>query len=136
MISSRHRQRTQLMSDINITPFTDVVLVLLVIFMVTTPIILQQGIKIKLPKASSAETESDRSIVITINSSGLIFIDKMPYALETLKEELSARIANRADSPVIIKGDKEVKYDIVIQVLDIAKASGAKKFALAVDLKK
>ena len=136
MIRNRHHQRTQLMADINITPFTDVVLVLLVIFMVTTPIILQQGIKIKLPKASAAETESDRSIVITINSSGLIFIDKMTYSLQSLKEELAARIASRADSPVIIKGDKEVKYDTVIQVLDIAKASGAKKFALAVDLKK
>lgn len=136
MIRNRHHQRTKLMADINITPFTDVVLVLLVIFMVTTPIILQQGIKIKLPKATSAETESDRSIVITINSSGLIFVDKSPYSLGMLKEELSARIADKPDSPVIIKGDKEVKYDTVIQVLDIAKTSGAKKFALAVDLKK
>jgi biopolymer transport protein ExbD len=136
MMRKRHHQRTQLMADINITPFTDVVLVLLVIFMVTTPIILQQGIKIKLPKATAAETESDRSIVITINSSGLIFIDKTPYDLASLKEELMARITSKADSPVIIKGDKEVKYDTVIRVLDIAKASGAKKFALAVDLKK
>ena len=136
MTRNRHHQRTQLMSEINITPFTDVVLVLLVIFMVTTPIILQQGIKIKLPKASTAETESDRSIVITVNSAGIIFIDKTPYTIESLKSELTARIASKADSPVIIKGDKEVKYDTVIRVLDIAKLSGAKKFALAVEVKK
>jgi len=125
-----------LMAEINITPFTDVVLVLLVIFMITTPIILQSGIKVNLPKASAAEAESSKNLIVTIDPAGNIFIEKRKVQIEDLKEELTAVLASRPDAAVIIKGDKEVKYDTVIQVLDAAKQSGAMKFALGVEVKK
>lgn len=129
-------KRAQLMAEINITPFTDVVLVLLVIFMITTPIILQSGIKVNLPKASSAEAESSKNLIITIDPSGGIYIEKRRVQLDDLKEELTAVLSSRPDAAVIIKGDKEVKYDTVIQVLDAAKSCGAKKFALGVEVKR
>jgi len=124
------------MSEINITPFTDVVLVLLVIFMITTPLILQSGIKVQLPKASSAEAESARNVIVTIAPSGDIYIDKRRLSLAEFRSELEARLTNRPDSAVIIRGDKEVKYDAVIQVIDAAKQAGVKKFALSVEIKK
>jgi biopolymer transport protein ExbD len=129
-------KRAQLMAEINITPFTDVVLVLLVIFMITTPIILQSGIKVNLPKASGAEAESSKNLIVTIDPAGNVFIEKRKVQIEDLKEELTAVLASRPDAAVIIKGDKEVKYDTVIQVLDAAKQSGAKRFALGVEVKK
>jgi biopolymer transport protein ExbD len=125
------------MAEINITPFTDVVLVLLIIFMVTTPLILQSGIKVNLPKASSAEAQSDKNIIVTIDASGGIYIDgKRRLGMNEFKEQLTARLTNKPDAAVIVKGDKEVKYDTIIQVIDTAKESGAKKFALSVELKK
>jgi len=129
-------KRAELMAEINITPFTDVVLVLLVIFMITTPIILQSGIKVNLPKASAAESESSKNLIVTIDPSGNIYIEKRKVQIDDLKEELTAVLASRPDAAVIIKGDKEVKYDTVIQVLDAAKQSGATKFALGVEVKK
>lgn len=124
------------MAEINITPFTDVVLVLLVIFMITTPIILQSGIKVQLPRASSAEAESSKNVVISIDTAGNIFVEKRKIPLDGLKEELTAVLGSKPDSAIIIKGDKEVKYDTVIQVLDTAKQCGAKKFALGVEVKR
>ena len=124
------------MSEINITPFTDVVLVLLVIFMVTTPLILQSGIKVNLPQVQSAEVEDDRNITLTVAPDGGIFIDAKAYTLETLKFELAARISAKPESMIIINGDKDVKYDVVIQILDIARLSGATRYALSTEIKR
>ncbi|MCX5779071.1 MAG: biopolymer transporter ExbD [Elusimicrobia bacterium] len=129
-------KRGRVMAEINITPFTDVVLVLLIIFMITTPMLVQPGIKIKLPKANAAETDSDKNITITINSLGEVFLENKHIDITLLKERLVAKLYNRQDMPVVVKGDKEVKYDTVIKIIDIAKQAGAKKFALAVEIQK
>lgn len=128
--------KASLMAEINITPFTDVVLVLLIIFMVTTPLILQSGIKVTLPKASAAEAESDRNVVVTINAQGDVYIENRRYDVREIRDGLAATLMNKPDAAVIIKGDKEVRYDSVIQVIDAAKQSGAKKFALSVEIKR
>ena len=124
------------MAEINITPFTDVVLVLLIIFMITTPIIMQSGIKVNLPKASNAESVSDKNLVVLIDSKGDVYVEKRKLDIDNLQNEIAALLSIRPGAAVIIKGDKEVKYDTVIQVLDAAKLSGAKKFALGVEVKK
>ncbi|MGA2090053.1 MAG: biopolymer transporter ExbD [Endomicrobiales bacterium] len=124
------------MSEINITPFTDVVLVLLIIFMITTPMLVQPGIKIKLPKSQEAETDTEKHLTITIDSRGNVFLENKHIDIDRLKDRLLAKLYNHQDMPVVVKGDKEVKYDIVIKVIDIAKQAGAKKFALAVDLQR
>jgi biopolymer transport protein ExbD len=132
----RRRNHAKLMAEINITPFTDVVLVLLIIFMITTPLILQSGIKVKLPKTTKVEVESGKSIIITITADGEIFVENSKIDINNLESEISARIMNNPDSVIVINGDKDVKYDYVIKVLDTAKQSGAKKFALGTELKK
>ena len=130
------RQRTKLMAEINITPFTDVVLVLLIIFMVTTPLIMQSGIKVKLPQTSKVEVESDKNVMIMVNQFGEIFLHNRKYELEGLRNELLARFRVRPDLVVIIDGDKDVRYDHIIRVIDVAQESGAKRFALGTELKK
>ena len=133
---NRQIKRGRITSEINITPFTDVVLVLLVIFMVTTPLMVHPGIKVKLPNASKADMEEGKNIVLVIDSKGSVFMNDRKVEINDLKERLTASIANSPDSSVIVKADKEVKYDSVIKVIDAAKESGAKKFALGVELKK
>jgi len=130
------RKTPKLMAEINITPFTDVVLVLLIIFMVTTPLILQSGIKVKLPQTTTVEIESGKSITITIGPDGSLFIDNKKFTFDKLSSEISSHIMNKPDSVIIINGDKDVKYDFVIKVLDIARECGARRFALGTELKK
>jgi biopolymer transport protein ExbD len=123
------------MAEINITPFTDVVLVLLIIFMIATPFIYQSSVKVQLPKASKSE-ESSRDIMININAQGEVFLDDTKLDLETLKYRLMNRVKNKPDTSVIINGDKNVRYDAVIQVMDVLTQSGVKNPGLGIELKK
>ena len=122
------------MAEINITPFTDVVLVLLIIFMIATPFIYQSSMKIQLPKASASQ-ENTRDIIITINAQGDVFLDDAKMDLDTLKYKLSAMIRRKSETTVIINGDKDVRYDSVIQVMDVLAKSGVKNPGLGIELK-
>jgi len=123
------------MAEINITPFTDVVLVLLIIFMIATPFIYQSSVKIQLPKASKSE-EASRDIIININAQGEVFLEDKKLDLETLKYRLTAMVRRKPDTSVIINGDKNVRYDAVIQVMDVLTRSGVKNPGLGIELKK
>lgn len=123
------------MSEINITPFTDVVLVLLIIFMIATPFIYQSSMKVQLPQASKSE-EASRDVIITINAQGNVFLEDKNIDLDTLKFKLSAMVRRKPDTSVIINGDKNVKYNSVIQVMDVLTRSGVKNPGLGIELKK
>ena len=131
----REVRKSKLMAEINITPFTDVVLVLLIIFMIATPFIYQSSMKIQLPQASTSE-EASRDIIITVNAQGDVFLEDVKVDLETLKYKLMAMMRSKSDTSVIVNGDKNVKYDSVMQVMDILTRSGVKNPGLGVELKK
>jgi biopolymer transport protein TolR len=132
----RRRTRTpKLMAEINITPFTDVVLVLLVIFMIATPFIYQSSMKVQLPQATKS-AETSRDVIITINADGDVFFEDARIDLDTLKNKLKALTQNNPDVSVIINGDKNVRYDAVIQVMDVLTQSGVKNPGLGIELKK
>jgi biopolymer transport protein TolR len=123
------------MAEINITPFTDVVLVLLIIFMIATPFIYQSSMKVQLPKASKSE-ETSRDIIITINARGDVFLDDAKIDLAALKYKLRAMVKSKPEAIVVINGDKNVKYDSVMQVMDVLTQSGVKNPGLGIELKK
>jgi biopolymer transport protein TolR len=123
------------MAEINITPFTDVVLVLLIIFMIATPFIYQSSINVQLPQSSKSE-ETSRDIIITINAQGEVFLEDTKLDLDTLKYKLTARVRSKPDASVIINGDKNVRYDSVMQVMDVLTRSGVKNPGLGIELKK
>jgi biopolymer transport protein ExbD len=123
------------MAEINITPFTDVVLVLLIIFMIATPFIYQSSMNVQLPQASKSE-ETTRDMIVTINPRGEIFLDNNKVDLGTLKTKLSAAVRKKPNSSVIINGDKNVRYDSVIQVMDVLTQAGVKNPALGIELKR
>jgi len=132
----RRRTKTpKLMAEINITPFTDVVLVLLIIFMIATPFIYQSSMKVQLPQATKS-AETSRDVIITINAEGEIFFEDARIDLDVLKDKLKALTQNNPDLSVIINGDKNARYDAVIQVMDILTQVGVKNPGLGIELKK
>jgi biopolymer transport protein TolR len=132
----KSRARAGLIEGINITPFTDVVLVLLVIFMIATPLLIRSEIKVNLPRTAAADTAAQKTIVVTIDAVGNVYVDGARVALAQLATTLSSTLKKRPNAPVIIMGDKMVRYDLVVRVLEIARTSGVNKLSLAVEVKK
>ncbi len=131
----RKTRKSCLIAEINITPFTDVVLVLLIIFMIATPFIYQSSLKVQLPQASKSE-EASRDLIITINAQGEVFLEDKKLDLAALKYRLTAMVKSKPDTTVIINGDKNAKYDSVMQVMDVLTRSGVKNPGLGIELKK
>jgi len=131
----KRARKSKLMVEINITPFTDVVLVLLIIFMIATPFIYQSSMKVQLPKASKSE-ETSRDVIININAQGQVFLEDTKVDLESLKYKLTAMVRSKPDTSVIINGDKNARYDSVVQVMDVLTRSGVKNPGLGIELKK
>ncbi len=119
-------------SEINITPLTDVFLVLLIIFMVTSTVITQNGVKVNLPKAGAASnTKQAKGITITIDSGNKLFLDKDPISYDNLEVALRQKLANTTEHSVILAGDRAVMLGEAMRVMDIAKKAGAERFAIA-----
>ncbi len=117
--------------DINVTPMIDVMLVLLVIFILMATAA-AQGIKVDLPSASSAKSlDQQKSRVIAVTNDGTVSIDAVPVSLVELEGELRRSIATTPDLAVILRGDRAVQYDKVMQVLDICSKVGVPSLGMA-----
>ena len=123
-------KRRQALSEINVTPFVDVMLVLLIIFMVTAPL-LQQGIDINLPQAKGKEMSPAERIEITIKKDGRIYLDK---AVTTLSA-LSARLSKSTNREVFLKADKDVPYGLVVEVMGELREIGIDKLGMVTEPK-
>ena len=126
------KNKTKIMAEINITPLTDVVMVLLVIFMVTTPLMMNDAFKIKLPTAATAEPQVEQTTTVTVVPGNKIYLNKAEVgSFDDLKGLLASRMADSPDKTVVIKADATIMNGIVVKVLDIAKEAGALKLAIA-----
>jgi len=121
-----------IMAEINITPLTDVFLVLLIIFMVTSVAMVQSGANINLPEVEETKSEP-RQIVITVTPRKEIFINNTPTTLADLEGFLRPLIQAQPDIPVVLEGDKDVILGEAVKVLAIAQRAGAKLIAIAAD---
>ena len=122
-------------SEINVTPFVDVMLVLLIIFMVTAPL-LTSGIKINLPESSSVlKNEKQDPVTVSINSKGEIFIQKKKFSKDQLIKKLTLLNKNNQNLKIYIKGDKKLDYGKVMDLMNLINRSGFKKVALVTKLK-
>jgi len=119
-----------IMAEINITPLTDVFLVLLIIFMVTSVAMVQSGANINLPEVEETKSEP-RQIVITVTPQKEIFINNTPTTLADLEGFLRPLIQAQPDIPVVLEGDKDVVLGEAVKVLVIAQRAGAKQIAIA-----
>ncbi len=122
----RHRAH----SEINVTPFVDVMLVLLIIFMVTAPM-LQQGIKVKLPETSSSGTETKaNSFVLSIDKNNTIFLAETPIKLNQLQTKLTAIFKTRPNKQIYINADEAANYGTVAKALAEIRAAGISNIGL------
>lgn len=124
---------SRLISEINITPLTDVMLVLLVIFMVTTPLIIMDSFKVKLPKATTASVEAGTGIIIAVSLDGRIEINGKPVATESLESTIKDELSGSTDKTVVVKADGDVRHAVVVEVLDAARLAGAEKLSIATE---
>ena len=117
-------------SDINVTPFVDVMLVLLVIFMVTAPL-LTVGVQVDLPETNADTLQSDNEpLEVTIDSSGIIFIQETEIGLSELIPKMKAITENRFDTKIYVRGDEKIDYGQIMMVLGELSGSGFSKVAL------
>ncbi len=130
--SGRRRRATGsgVMSDINVTPFVDVMLVLLIIFMVTAPL-MSTGIKVDLPEAKAgALNGSEEPVIVTIDKEGKLFVNKQSVLLDELIERLTAVYEINNDTRIIIRGDRQVDYGAVMQAFGQLNEAGYTKVML------
>ena len=123
-------QRFRPMSDINVTPMVDVMLVLLVIFMVTAPL-LTVGVPVDLPKSAAPNLRgSDEPLVVSLNSKGQVYLMEAEVRLAELAPRLSAISKGAADRRIFIRADKSVNYGQVMEVMGLISAGGFTKVSL------
>ncbi|MCB1829736.1 MAG: protein TolR [Chromatiaceae bacterium] len=124
------------MSEINVVPYIDVMLVLLIIFMITAPL-LTQGVNVDLPQADSAPlpTEADEPVVVSVNLEGNFFIDvgegkNEPLDAETLVARIAAVIKYKPKTPILVRGDRNVNYGRVVEAMVLIQAAGVPNVGL------
>ncbi len=130
----RGRGRSRIMSEINVTPFVDVMLVLLIIFMVAAPL-LTVGVPIELPQAKGKQLQANKEpLAISVKSNGEVYIGETMVGLEEIAGKLSAIAKNGYDEPVFVRGDKGVTYGVVMRVMGRISAGGFKKVSLVTEV--
>jgi biopolymer transport protein ExbD len=122
-----------MMAEINITPFTDVVLVLLIIFMIATPIIVGSGIKVQLPQAETGKTEQEAFITVSIDVDENVYLENKKVSVADLGPLVNEQIQRRPGLIVKVNGDRGVKYGAIVKVLDAARGAGAGRYMLVAE---
>jgi len=133
---ARSRERRRPISDINVVPYIDVMLVLLVIFMITAPL-LTQGVSVDLPEADAEPlpTEADDPVVVSVDAGGRMYIDvgegkDQPVDPETLKLRVAAVLKHKPKTPILVRGDARVEYGRVVRAMVLLQAAGVPSVGL------
>jgi biopolymer transport protein TolR len=136
METGRRGRRIRPMAEINVTPFVDVMLVLLIVFMVTAPL-LTVGVPVDLPKTKAQALSQDREpLSVTVRSNGRIYLQNTPIAEDDLVPRLTAIAANGYDQRIFVRGDKSVDYGRVMEVMALISAAGFTHIGLVTDIAK
>jgi len=127
---NNRNNESKLVSDINVTPLVDVILVLLIIFMVTAPM-LQMGIDVNLPRVKSKSIDvGEEKLILTINNKKEIFINKYKASIDNLKPKLESIFASRIDREIFMRADEKVPYGFVVKVMSEVRKAGVDKLGM------
>lgn len=127
-----HKQRT-VMADINMVPFIDITLILLIIFMVMSPMLVQMQMNVDLPKSNAVNTTAEDDVIrIEVQRNGVIRIENRSYTVKNLERELVLRMGKANKKTILVEADKDVPIQTVVDVFDAAKKLGAAKLGIGV----
>lgn len=130
----KRRRKKSYMAEMNMIPLIDISLILLIIFMVMSPFLVQSQINVTLPKSSSAASIVEDDIIrIQISSKGVISVLGKTVTIDKLNDELVLRMGNAKNKTVLVQADREVPIDLVVKVFDVAKGLGAGSLGIGVD---
>jgi biopolymer transport protein TolR len=128
-VASRYRP----MAEINVTPLVDVMLVLLVVFMITAPL-LTVGVPVELPQTQAPPiNELKEPLTITLNREGAVYIQETTVAIDAVVPKLQAITGNNPDAVIYVRGDKEINYGRVLEVMSLVSAAGFRKVSLVAE---
>ena len=128
------RRRQRMMSEINVTPFVDVMLVLLIVFMVAAPL-LTVGVPIDLPESQAKSIEQDKEpLTVSVNDKGQVFLQNTEIAVEELVAKLKAIAKNGTEERIYVRGDRKVDYGTVMRVMGRLSAAGYRRVALVTEI--
>ena len=129
----RNRRTVSTLGEINVTPLVDVVLVLLLVFMVTAPM-MSRGIDVSLPVANQPQTEPEERITVSINAQERIFVGDRPINLQLLEDTVRGMMEGRMHKVVYLRADESIRYGKVITVIDKLKSAGVELVGFAYEL--
>ncbi len=132
MAGSSSRRRG-IVTDINVTPLVDIMLVLLIIFMLTAHLIAKQAIEVELPRASQSSTLPPTTLTVTLTRDGTLYLNSKPTTPDALRSAVKDAVAKDPKTQAIIVGDKAVSHGRVVWVLDTIKSLGITSFAIQID---
>lgn len=124
------RDEGDIVAEINVTPLTDIFLVLLIIFMVTSTALTQQGTKVNLPRAGAGGAEPS-GVMVTATADHRVEVDGTAVAMDGLRAALQAALQKNPEHSVILRGDRDVVLEQAVQIMTIAKEAGAERIAIA-----
>jgi biopolymer transport protein TolR len=123
----------KMMSEINVTPLVDVMLVLLIVFMVTAPM-LQSGIDVQLPQAGAAPLDKgEKAVTITVDRDGMVHLNRRAFTIEQFRQRAPTLFSELGGRPVYIRGDSRISYGKVISAMAALKAAGVEKVGLVTE---
>ncbi len=133
MAGSSHTSSDELITDINVVPLVDIILVVLIIFMITASALSRRAIGVELPKAATGEPAESSTLVLTLDGDGALYLDGARIAKEALGPALDAAVQKNPASQAVIAADARRSHGEVVQLIDFIRAHGVYKFALNVD---
>ena len=126
-------RRRGIITDINVTPLVDIMLVLLIIFMLTANLIAKQAIEVELPRATQSTALNPTTLAVTLTREGALYLNGKPATPASLRADVTAAVARDPTTQVVIAGDRAVSHGRVVWVLDVIKSLGVSAFAIQID---
>lgn len=136
---SRRSHKKRLVAEINVVPYIDVVLVLLIVFMITAPL-LTQGVKVDLPQASATPIDKeDEPLIVSLKRDGSLYInlgedgETKPASIDAIRQQVTAILKNKPSTPVLVWGDRSVNYGKVVELMTQLQSAGAESVGLVTE---
>jgi biopolymer transport protein ExbD len=127
----RFTTEQKIQPNFSVSSLTDIVMLLLIFFLLSSSFVMQPGIKVQLPRAESGETQSENNITVSLTEKGQIFVNARQVTIESLGRELMAAMKGDPGKVVVVNADRNVTLQNTVQVIDVAKAVGATRFMIA-----